>query len=192
MKKFMKDLLLVAILVGLAFLTSCEKVEAEFDCGTADTQIAEISHRIGTYTDSTFTNLNTTNFEEAAFEITVEQVSGGPDREGCFAWTPNPEKIQAINLTSTTSLFSGGMEFSANENLNDLFKLHLDNNTYSILEFIQLHSEDPFVFHSEDDKIVFKLLEKPDIAINQPFSIEIIFDNDETLLVEIASFEVSN
>lgn len=44
----------------------------------------------------------------------------------------------------------------------------------------------------EDDEVVLQLLNQPDIEINQPFEIELTFDNLKILNVEIPTFEVSN
>lgn len=191
MKKIIIQSLYLTILGLLILFISCneEPDHVEFDCGNVQTKIDELSHSVGTYISSVFSNNNSTNFEEAAIRIVVEEILGEPD---CATFTPEPQIIETISITSSLDLVSGGITYSSGESLNDLFKVYNNDDLFSIAEFINSQTIEPLIFHTEADEIVLQLLNKPDVIINQPFEIILTFDDLENLNVEISNFEVSN
>ncbi|MEL7221724.1 MAG: hypothetical protein AAGJ93_10420 [Bacteroidota bacterium] len=177
----------------LILYTSCEDVEVEFDCGEVETEITELSHRVGTYTAATFTNNNSTNFEEAAIIINIDDFIITTETEtSCFAFTPIPQLLEMISITSSGNVTTDGLDFASSEELSELFKLHNKEQTYSITEFITAQNDDPTLFHSGGDEIILQLLNQPDVAINQSFEIQFIFDDSEISNVAVSNFEVSN
>lgn len=172
---------------------SCKKIEVEYDCGTVDTAITELTQRVGTYTSASFENISSSNFEEAAIAIYVENFTITSDTENsCFAFTPVPQLVEKIRITSSNSVTSGGVEFASGEDLKGLFKLYNDEESYSISEFITAQNIEPLKFHTEGDVVVLQLLSKPDTEISQSFEVELTFDDSEILTVQIPAFEVAN
>lgn len=177
------------ILSGL-IINSCS--ETELSCGLIVTKIAELNHRVGTFTSNVFSNQNTSNFEEAAINIQIEEVIM---EESCDeeSFTPVPQILESINITSSISVLSGGIEYSAGESLNQLFTLYVRQQVLSISEFITTQNDDPEnIFSQTGDQIILQLLDRPDVSINQSFTVSFLFTDSEILTVDIPIFEVSN
>ena len=191
MKKLVTNGLYLTILSSLILFASCddEPNHVDVDCGIVQTQINELSHSVGSYVSSIFSNNSSTNFEDAAIKVEIKEILGEPD---CFTFTPQPQIIETITVSSSSDLVSGGIKYSSGESLNQLFKIYNNENTYSIPEFINAQTLEPLIFHKESDKIVLQLLNKPDVSINQSIEIALTFDDLEIQNIEILNFEVSN
>ena len=177
----------------LSLTVSCEKIETEFDCGEVSTQITALYEDVGSYSSSIFTLNNSTNFEEAAIAVYVEDFIISSETEtNCFAFTALPQLIENIRITSSASITSGGTVFGPGQNVMNLFKLINQEQTYSIPDFIEAQNDDPIIYHMDGDNIILQLLNQPDEAINQSFEIELRFTDTKVLSIEIPSFEVSN
>lgn len=172
-------------------LNSCDfpRVEVEYDCGEVVTKIVELSHQIGSYENEMFSNFDNSNFEIAAVLIEISNQSGIPD---CFAFTPLPQVMETIILTSNADVSSGGNLYAAGEDITDLFEIHQTGQSYTVAEFISAHINDPLIFHSDDQRLVLQLLNKPDEAIDQDFDILFVFDDGAMLNVPIPNLEVAN
>lgn len=193
MKKLIHLLSSATILCMLTLYASCKKVEVEFDCGDVETEITELSHRVGSYTASTFNNSSSSDFEEAAIVINVENISIITETEtSCFAFAPIPQLIETISITSADNITSGGVEFAPGQNVNELFIIHNQAQTYSVSAFIAAQNNEPTLFHIEEDEFVLQLLNQPDVAINQVVDIQLTFDDSKIFSIEVVGFEVSN
>ncbi len=170
---------------------SCDfpRVEVEYDCGDVATQITELRSIIGSYENDQFSNFDNANFDIAAILIEVADQSGVPD---CFAFTPLPQLVETMVLTSDADVSSGGVLYPAGENLHTLFEIRLADETYTVADFILAHQTDPLIFHSDDHRMILQLLNKPDEAIDQNFDILFEFDDGAMLNVAIPSFVVTN
>ena len=189
MKKKLNQVTLY-VLCGL-LINSC--VEVEFDCGMIETRIIELGQSVGTFTSNFFSSNNSLNFEEAAIQIAVSESIQEKDCDE-ETFTPVPQIIESINITSSSNVRTGGIDYPAGESLNDLFKLHILEQSFSISDFVIAQNNDPLIFYwdSRPDSFVLQLLQKPDISINQSFNVLISFTDSEILNVEIPLFEVSN
>jgi hypothetical protein len=189
MKKILNQVTLY-VLCGL-LITSC--VEVEFDCGMIETRIIELGQSVGTFNSNFFSSNSSLNFEEAAIQIEVlESIQEQECDEATF--TPVPQIIESINITSSGNVRTGGVAYPVGESLNELFKVHILEQSFSISDFITAQNNDPLIFYwdSRPDSFVLQLLQKPDISINQSFNVLISFTDSEILSVEIPIFEVSN
>jgi hypothetical protein len=183
----MKKLSLITSILML--LISC--VETEYDCGEVATRIVKLNQGVGTYnSDQLFAYASSSNFDEAAILIEIIETEGRP--KNCEAYTPMPQLIESIVITSAKNVKSGGIEYLAGEGLNELFDIKNRELTFTISEFIEAQNDEPTIFDSESDKVVFQLLEKPDLPIKQAFTIDFTFADLETFNIEIPSFEVSD
>lgn len=177
----------------LTLFASCREVVTEFDCGEVETEITELSHQVGSYTSATFINNISSNFEEAAIVIYIDKYGFITETAtSCFAFTPIPQLIEKISITSSNSVTIGGIEFAPGEVLNGLFKVHNQEQTYSISAFITAQNKEPSIFHVDTDEIVLQLLTQPDATINQSLAIEITFDDLKIMTIDIPTFEVTN
>ena len=172
-------------------LTSCsqEPDHVDKDCGTVPTEISELSHSVGSYTSFSFSNDSSTNFEEAAIRLMITSISGEPD---CFSFTPEPQIMESITITSSLNLLSGGISYSSGESLNELFKIYNEKESFSVADFINAQTAEPLRFHQEADQIVLQLLNEPDTTIDQPIEIVLKFDDSKVINVEILNFQVFN
>lgn len=178
------------LLCGL-LMNSC--VEVHFSCGEIETRILELDHNVGTFSSFFFSNNSSSNFEEAAIQIEVsESILERECDEATF--TPVPQLIESITITSSDNVRSGGVDYPAGESLNDLFSLHSREQSFSISDFIIAQNNDPLIFYwdSRPDSFVLQFLQKPDNSISQSFNIVISFTDSDRLSVEIPIFEVSN
>ena len=190
--KLFNPILCVLFITAFTLFTSC-RVEVEYDCGVVETEIVDLSQDVGRYVDSTFTNESSTNFEEAAIAIYVNNLTIITETEtSCFAFTADPQLIEKVKITSSETVTSGGLEFAPDTDLIELFMVHTSEGLFSIAEFIMEQNELPQLFHREGDKLFLQLLNKPQVAIDQSFVVEVTFDDAKTLNVEIPSFVVSN
>lgn len=182
-------------IVSVLFLFfSCGKeVIVEFDCGLLRTEIRELDHRVGSYLSSDFTNSSSSNYEQAAIAIRVKNAVITTEIEtSCFDFTAQPQLIDEIRITSTSSITSGGVVFDPDENLIELFKLHQMEQEYGVTEFVSAQNNEPLIFHQEEDEVVLQLRSQPDVEINQSFRVEITFDDLKVVRVDVPRFEVAN
>lgn len=191
--KLLQLLTFTVIIALLTVFTSCREVVIDYDCGEVETEIKELDERVGSYIDSSFTNMASTNYKEAAISILIDNFEIITETEtSCFAFTAIPQLIEKFILTSSKSVTIGGVEYSPNEVLNELFKVHVKAETYSMPEFISAQNNEATIFHMDGDEIILQLLNKPDVVINQSIEVEITFDDSKMITVEIPEFEVSN
>ena len=188
MKKKSKQIILLIFCVLV--INSC--TETEYSCGLIATEIIELNQQVGTFDSTNFSNDQSSNFEEAAIKIQIADVI---EKEKCDeeGFTPEPQLIESINITSSSIVMSGDVEYSAGQSLNGLFKLYRLQQVYSVSEFITAQNNDPVnIFGVSGDDIILQLLERPDATINQAFSVSFSFTDSEILNVESIIFKVDN
>lgn len=82
-------------------------------------------------------------------------------------------------------MFSGGTSFEANSSINDLFEIAVTGETifYSIDEFIGGFSNISRngYFGDEFSALRLRLKNQPDVVVNQDFSVEVLFDDNVSL-----------
>lgn len=172
-------------------INSC--IVTEYDCGRIETRITRLNFQVGTYRSDFFFNEPSFNFDEAGIQIEIaESIMEEPCDEETF--TPVPQTIKSITITSSNTVYSRGFVYPAGEALNDLFKLFNSGQEYNIAEFIAAQNENPVIFYSDSgpDRIVLQLLDKPDQLISQSFNIIFAFTDTEMLNVIVPDFEVTN
>ncbi len=195
MKNLSNPTAFIIVLFVFTLFASCKKGEVigEFDCGPVETEILEMRDRVGSYTANNFTSSSSTDFEVAAFATYVNNFRIITQTEkNCLSYTSIPQLIESMTITSANTVTSGGVEFTPNEDLNALFKLHYLKQTYSVSAFITAQNEGSVMFGDEGDEIVLQLLNQPDATINQPFAIQLTFDDLKVINIEIPTFEVIN
>lgn len=187
MKNKLKQITLY-ILYSL-IINSC--IEVEYSCGEIATKITELNQQVGTFNSNGFSNVESSSFEDAAIKIQISDVmmEESCDEEG---FTPVPQIIESINITSNTNVLSNGAEYSAGESLNELFKLYRLQQVYNISEFIVAQNNDPIIFSETGDQIILQLLESPDDIIDQSFNFSVTFTDSEILNILIPNFKVTN
>lgn len=189
----MKNKIFTIIALGLVcfLINSC--IVTEYSCGKIETRITSLDFQVGTYRSDFFFNEPSFNFDEAGIQI---EIAKSIMEEACNeeTFTPIPQIIESITISSSSTVYSGGVVYPAGEALNDLFKLFTSGQEYSIPEFIAAQNENPVIFYTDagPDRIVLQLLDKPDQLISQSFSILFTFKDDETLNVIVPDFEVTN
>jgi len=175
----------------LFFISSCDRprVEVEFDCGEVITKIVELDQRQGSYENDQFSNVTNSSFELAAILIEITSMSGVPD---CFAFTALPQVIESLTIRSDLNVVSAGTLYTSGTNLSELFEVHLEDQSYSIENFINAHADDPLIFHSDDQRMVLQLIDKPDEVIDQSFDVSFNFDDGEVKILTISNLIISN
>jgi hypothetical protein len=183
----------IIILYLLIHTTSCKQTEVEYDCGEVDTAITAINHEIGSYVFDDFISTQSTNYEEAAIELEVENFTITSTTEtSCFSFISVPQVIDSISISSTSSVSIANVVYNSGDELNALFKIHSRGQTFdTVLEFIEEHKENPTIFSVQSDRIVLQLLSKPTAEINQEITIVISFDDLTSYTIEVPSFQVS-
>ncbi len=196
MKIGLVQYLLLGILSCLFVFTSCnddDGLVTHRNCGEVETEITDMDYQVGSYISSSFSDAHSINFEEAAISIFIEDWTFTSDEDrDCYTFTPLPQSIEEIKIKSSSSVTFEGVEYNPEEELNGLFIIHDNEQDYSVMEFISIQNNEPLIFHDEDDELVFQLLTKPDVAIDQPLNIEFSFNDSKVLQIEISNFEVMN
>ncbi len=186
----------LACTVIILFLTSCNKegnLVTHRNCDEVETEITDMNFQVGSYISSTFSTVASLNFEEAALSVFIEDWTFASSENGdCYTFTPLPQLIEQVNIKSSSSMTFDGVVYNPEEELNGLFKIHIDDQTYSIVEFINVQNNNPLLFHDEGDAIVLQLLLKPDVAIDQSLSIQFTFDDSKMIEVDVPNLKVIN
>jgi len=179
----------------MCLLIACGEEEqpiVSFDCGLVDTEISAMRSSVGSYNNATFTNNLSEAFEIAAIAIDiVDFVITTETQTSCATFTAVPQKLTDINISSSESITIEGVDYAAGQNLSSLFKIHGEDQTYIINDFISTHNENPLLFYDEGDQIVLQLLSRPDNDINQPFTLELLFNDSKEYVLNIGEFIIS-
>lgn len=180
---------------AMCLLIACGEEEqpiVSFDCGLVDTEISAMRSSVGSYNNATFTNNLSEAFEIAAIAIDiVDFVITTETQTSCATFTAVPQKLTDINISSSESITIEGVDYAAGQNLSSLFKIHGEDQTYIINDFISTHNENPLLFYDEGDQIVLQLLSRPDNDINQPFTLELLFNDSKEYVLNIGEFIIS-
>lgn len=190
--KISKIALYSSFICMLTIITSCGDTVTEFDCGIVETEITDISNSVGSYDNFAFTNVVSSNFEQAAVSIIVTESNFLNETGDCFSFTPIAQGVESISITSNGDIVSEGVVFTTGEELSELFIVRSLEETYTISEFINPQNAAAIRFDFENDEIVFQLMNEPDDEINQSFLIQFALDDSTVLNTEVNNFMVSN
>ncbi len=171
--------------------TSCKEVVVEYDCGEVDTEIVSIHQAIGSFQDSMFNTNIALEYDQAAIRLLVDEYHiVTPTEHSCFSFTPLPQRIENIEISSSEAFQFGGTTYAAGDNLIDAFQIYSDKQWYSIANFIAAHQNEPVIFHGDEDQIILQLHAAPDITFSQNFSLRFNFDDGAHITVQIPLFSV--
>ncbi len=160
-------------------------------CGPFDNRpykIVSMSSIIGSVQDFEFSDEALTQFELASIKIQindVEQVGLNVQTRfnllssayACSPPPPNVQVLETVNITSSENIMSNGTEFLAGVNLNSLFKVIYARQEFTIDEFIDEHSRNSWDFGLTNGFVLFQLVAKPDVKIDQKFTFNFTFDD---------------
>lgn len=94
----------------------------------------------------------------------------------CSPVEPEVQLLSQISITSTISVFFGGIEYQPNDNLNDLFVIQYFG-AYTVQELVDFQHNNPYILANQSDDIIFQFVSKPDITVNQKFTFTLTFDD---------------
>jgi len=163
------------------------------NCEEVETEITDLNYQVGAFISSSFSHINSLNFDTVAISIYIEDWKITSEADGdCFTFIALPQLIEEIKIKSSGSMTFNGVEYNPEQELSGLFKIHNKEQTYSVSEFINIQNNEPLLFHDEDDEVILQLLNKPDIAIDQSLTVQFTFDDSKVLNIEIPNFEAMN
>lgn len=184
------------ILVFSGIFTSCNDDDGLVThriCDEVETEITAINYQVGSYNSSSFSNINSSDFAEAAISMYIEDWTFTADEDGdCYTFTALPQSLAEINIKSSSSMTFDGVVYDPEDELIGLFKIYSNGQAYTAAEFVNIQNDEPSRFDDENDEVIFQLLNKPDVAIDQPLVIHFTFDDSKIFEIEIPKFEVMN
>lgn len=160
-----RNLVLIVVIAVTNIPISC----IEDDCGgftPLEARISELTPFVGSYSSSGFSTANTTEYERAAINITINNMEYSEISHvfkrpfsltnSAYACSPpDPEPTQTINsiiITSESTVYSGGQEYKSGDNLIDIFKVtgfsYSDEET-TVDQFIERQIDDLWILDTQ-------------------------------------------
>ncbi len=173
-------------------------------CGPFDNRpykIVSMSSFVGSVIENSFIEELSVDFEIAAIRIMIDETErigfNNPvnlwitnSAYACSPPEPNVQMLDQIKITSLENIISGGVEFKSGENLNSLFKILDQSMEYNVNDFIERQNRSPWSFSMKQGFILFQLIAKPDVSINQKFTFTFTFDDGLEYQVLTPVFEI--
>jgi hypothetical protein len=206
MKRF---LIILSLLLFSNIPLSC----IEENCGNftpLEARIKELSSSVGTFYSDVFSDVNSTDFHQAAIQIRIinmeySEITAAISKPkfsfinaayACSPPDPEPtQTIDSISITSESPVYSQKRVFSTGESLNELFtitEIYYSKAPASIAEFIENQKSDLWLFGYTGASIVLQLKDKPDSTINQTFTIDFKFSDAKAINIKSQALEVDN
>ena len=87
-------------------------------------------------------------------------------------------------------MFSNELTYSKGQLLNELFYIQEGWQKYTIETSLEEHKRSGRTFGDDGQMLIFRLLQRPDSTINQPFKFTIMLDDSSEFFLETGVFIV--
>lgn len=177
---------LLALIIITNLPTSCGLGCGPFD--NYELKIVTISSTVGSIFENTFSESISTNFDAAVIRAVVDETHRvGQTTENfiglsnlayaCSPPEPGFQRLRAIRIISSESVFVNGNEYKAGDDLGVIF-IVIDFNSEVGVQNFNNNPDSIYLFPGyEGMEIMFQLRSKPDLPIDQKFTLTFTFDD---------------
>jgi hypothetical protein len=144
-------------------------------------------------TDSTF------GYVAGALKMEVDTAffiqNNEKESSSACAQTYTIQKIEALNIVTTDTLYISGSVKLPNENVNEYFtvtKASCNSTPLSIAEYVFAQNQERCPFNDTGDFFVLQLNIAPDSSVYQAMNIELLLDNGRRFGIQTDTFKISN